>query len=265
MAQRVDAEHDQRHPDEAESDELRERHVFVPDARRRRGTAAPASGTAAARSPTAAAAASRQRTAAAARPSRCRSTRSAARCPCHGAENQVALRCQHDQRDHRGDEQRARLDGQRIERTHGRPASSRSRTCRTTRPGSVRSRAGGRSRSRSRRRLPSRSRRPSIGRRAAARRARDAEQDREQRIDEVAEAALDHVSRVHAPDVDSPVDRDEDGGGGQQCEAALVPQHRAVHRRTRARARAARPPTTSDQAIRDARISTVPAGSSSGK
>lgn len=44
----------------------------------------------------------------------------------------------------------------------------------------------------------------------------DAEQDGEQRVDEVAEGGLDHLARVDRPDVDAPVDRDDRGGDGQQ-------------------------------------------------
>ena len=92
-----------------------------------------------------------------------------------------------------------------------------------------------------------------------------AEHDREQRVDEVAQAGLDDVAGVHAADVGAPVDRDEHRARRSSSPSARRSAHRGAHAGEPAGERSSTSTMTSDQAIREARISTVPAGSSSGK
>ena len=54
----------------------------------------------------------------------------------------------------------------------------------------------------------------------------DAEQHREQRIDEVAERRLDDPLVLNGPDVDDPVRRDEHAADAQASRARGGPQHR---------------------------------------
>ena len=55
---------------------------------------------------------------------------------------------------------------------------------------------------------------------------RHAQQHVEQRIDEVAEAGLDHVARVHRPDVQAPVERDQQSAQRQHRRRARLAQDR---------------------------------------
>ncbi len=68
----------------------------------------------------------------------------------------------------------------------------------------------------------------------------DAEQNGDQRIDEVAERRLDDLSAVDAVDVRAPVERDDDGSDRQQAESAPIPQQLRQTPTRSAKPRAAR-------------------------
>ena len=194
--------------------------------RRRRRTAAPAPGTAAAR-----ARSSGSRRVAAANSSNGTAVTTpvdaiSGALPAPWWPNARSPRGEDDQRDDRGHEHHAGLDGQRLRRRDGRLLLAES---------VQRERKGEGQRDPRQPAVvdgddddgdPDRDRDP-LGRPQSFAEHHDAEQDRDQRVDEVAEAGLDHVAGVDALDVDAPVDRDQHGGQRRAGRAAPVAQHLA--------------------------------------
>ena len=85
----------------------------------------------------------------------------------------------------------------------------------------------------------------------------DAEQHVDQGVDEVAEARLDHVVVDDGPDVEQPVERDEDGAPGEPRDRARAGRRRRARPSSGGAASPRRPTATNPQAVRCATISSA--------
>jgi hypothetical protein len=57
-----------------------------------------------------------------------------------------------------------------------------------------------------------------------------AEHHVDQRIDEIAEAGIDHAVMVDRPDIEAPVNRQQQRAGGEACQHLRLPRHRGQPR-----------------------------------